>query len=118
MVKLYEETNFESERDNSHLHSPSSFPSSDKEIEIQKYLDKNRQYSSDVQHQQKLGAKNLYHTGRKIWKLSERNSLALKAMHIPGRINVIVKCNILLYVMSIIHHYMYPVINMQYNLDR
>jgi hypothetical protein len=36
----------------------------------------------------KSGAKNLYHTSRKIWKLSEKNSLTLKAIHIPGRINV------------------------------
>jgi hypothetical protein len=37
----------------------------------------------------KSGAMNLYHTARKIWKLSERNYLILKAVHIPGRINVI-----------------------------
>jgi hypothetical protein len=41
MVKLYEETNFKSERDSSHLFSASPLPSSDKEIEIQKYPDKN-----------------------------------------------------------------------------
>jgi hypothetical protein len=32
--------------------------------------------------------KNLYHTTRKIWKLSKRNSLTLKTVHIPGKINV------------------------------
>jgi hypothetical protein len=63
-------------------------PSSDKKIEVQKYPDKNRKHSNEVQHQQKSGAKNLYHTARKIWKLSEKNSLTLKAVHIPGRINV------------------------------
>jgi hypothetical protein len=36
----------------------------------------------------KSGAMNLYRTARKIWKLSERNYLILKAVHIPGRINV------------------------------
>jgi hypothetical protein len=36
----------------------------------------------------KSGAMNLYRTVRKIWKLSERNYLILKAVHIPGRINV------------------------------
>jgi DNA-binding PucR family transcriptional regulator len=36
----------------------------------------------------KSGTKNLYHTARKIWKLSEKNSLTLKAVHISGRINV------------------------------
>jgi hypothetical protein len=36
----------------------------------------------------KLEAKNFYRTARKIWKLSKRNSLTLKTVHIPGRINV------------------------------
>jgi hypothetical protein len=36
----------------------------------------------------KSGAKNLYHTARKIWKLSEKNFLILKAVHTSGRINV------------------------------
>jgi hypothetical protein len=36
----------------------------------------------------KSGGKNLYCTVRKIWKLSEKNSFTLKAVHIPGRINV------------------------------
>jgi hypothetical protein len=36
----------------------------------------------------KSRAINLYHTAKKIWKLSERNYLILKAVHIPGRINV------------------------------
>jgi hypothetical protein len=36
----------------------------------------------------KSRAKNLYHTTKKIWKLSKKNSLTLKAVHIPGRINV------------------------------
>jgi hypothetical protein len=31
---------------------------------------------------------NLYCTARRIWKLSERNYLILKAVHIPGRIKV------------------------------
>jgi hypothetical protein len=35
----------------------------------------------------KSRAMNLYRTARKIWKLSERNYLILKAVHIPGRIN-------------------------------
>jgi hypothetical protein len=36
----------------------------------------------------KSGAMNLYRTARKIWKLSKINYLILKAVHIPGRINV------------------------------
>jgi hypothetical protein len=36
----------------------------------------------------KSGVMNLYCIARKIWKLSERNYLILKAVHIPGRINV------------------------------
>jgi hypothetical protein len=44
-----------SKGDNSHLPSTSLFPSTNKEIKIQKYFDKNKQYSSYVQHQQKIG---------------------------------------------------------------
>jgi hypothetical protein len=88
MVKFYEKTDFKSERDNSNLPSTSSFSPSNKKIRIQKYIDKNGQYRSNVQHQQKSGAMNLYCTTKRIWKLSERNYLILKAVHIPGRINV------------------------------
>jgi hypothetical protein len=86
MVKLYEKTDFESERDNRNLSSTSSLPSPNKEVQIQKYIDKNRQYSSDVQHQQEIRSNEPI--PRKIWKLSERNYLILKSVHILGRINV------------------------------
>jgi hypothetical protein len=56
MVKFYEETDFKPERDNSDLPSILPLPPSDKEIEIQEYTNKNGQYSSDIQHQQKVGS--------------------------------------------------------------
>jgi hypothetical protein len=56
MVKLYEKADFEPERNNSDLPSISSLSSPNKEVQIQKYIDKNRQYSGDVQHQQKIGS--------------------------------------------------------------
>jgi hypothetical protein len=54
VVKLYEETNFESKRDNSDLPSTSSLSSPNKEVQIQKYIDKDRQYSSNVQNQKEI----------------------------------------------------------------
>jgi hypothetical protein len=60
MVKLCEEINIESKRDYSHLLSIFSLPSINKEIKIQKNPDKNRQYSSNVQHQQEIRS-NKYH---------------------------------------------------------
>jgi hypothetical protein len=42
----------------------------------------------NIRINKKSGAMNLYQTARRIWKLSEANYLILKAVHIPGRINV------------------------------
>jgi hypothetical protein len=64
IIELYEETNFESEKHNSHLLSTSSFFPSDKEMEIQKYPDKNGQYSREVQHQQKIGSEKFISQGK------------------------------------------------------
>jgi hypothetical protein len=89
MVKLYEEINFKSERDNSYL--PSTFHLFLPLMKKSRY--KNILIRTDntaviYNINKNSGAKNLYHTARKIWKLLERNSLTLKAVDIPGRINV------------------------------
>jgi hypothetical protein len=52
MVKLYEKTNFKFERDNSYLPSTSQLPPSDKEIEIQKCADKNRQCTTSTRNRE------------------------------------------------------------------
>jgi hypothetical protein len=54
MVKLDEKADFESKRIDSNLPSSSSLPSFDKEIKIQVHFNQDGQYSSDVQHQQKI----------------------------------------------------------------
>jgi hypothetical protein len=36
----------------------------------------------------KTGAQNLYMTTRKIWYLIDQNGMALKAVHIPGKLNM------------------------------
>jgi hypothetical protein len=56
MVKLEKESNLKSKRVNSDISNSSSFPSFDKEIEIQVNLYQDRQYSSNVQYHQKIGS--------------------------------------------------------------
>jgi hypothetical protein len=85
MVKFYKKTDFKSERNSSNLPSTSSLPSFDKEENI---LIRTDNTAAMYNINKKSGAMNLYCTARKIWKLSERNYLILKAVHIPGRINV------------------------------
>jgi hypothetical protein len=89
MVKLYEETNIESKGDYSHPPSTSSPPPSVKEIEIQKYPDKNRQYSSDVQHQQKIRSEKPIPHSEKDMEIIREKLLNIKSSTYPRKD----KCN-------------------------
>jgi hypothetical protein len=79
MVKFYEKTDFESKRSNRYLPRISSLPPSDKEIEIQKYTDKNRQYSSNVQYQQKIGSEEFISHSKKDLEIIRKKLIDIKS---------------------------------------
>jgi hypothetical protein len=83
MVKFYEKTNLKPEGDNSSLLSTSSLPPSDKEIQIQKYNNKNGQYRSDVQHQQEIrGHESIPHSEKNM-EIIRKKLLDIKSSTYP-----------------------------------